>query len=145
MKFLLMLMVVHCTSSFITSGVPVFVRVHHMPGCLHTAGLSPSEQLISFLCGRICCESLRALHSNCVEAKTDKKKHDSRHTSGFNSGLLYLAHCWVVLLLLPIFLRRNTACTFVLCGTSWVPLTEYQQQQSQRTKAIEGDRISLVS
>lgn len=39
MKFFLMLMVVaiQCTSStFITSGVHFFVRVHHMPGCLHT-------------------------------------------------------------------------------------------------------------
>ena len=70
--------------------------------------------------------------------KTEKKKDGTRHTSGFNSGLLYLAHCWVVLLLLPIFFsRRNTACMFVLCGIIWVSLTEYQQQQSQRTKAIE--------
>jgi hypothetical protein len=39
MKFSLMLMVVaiQCTSStFITSGVHLFVRVHHMSGCLHT-------------------------------------------------------------------------------------------------------------
>ena len=126
----------HIRCAFFRSCPPHVWLSPHNQACV-----LPDEQLISFLFGRTCCESLRELHTNCVAQKQRRR----RTALGILRALILACFIWHTAGLSSfsyLFFFTPQHCFACLCCAAPVGCLEQNISSSsrrgqRRSKAIE--------